>query len=387
MKIVYSVAPYLFFSLLFLQTACLQSQGVVKVMIDSVNILPNCQLGVLNGKSPSTLYIQDSIYIGLENCTNNCLNIINIQNPSCSYTDSTLNSLCQTKNSFCFISRHQYYILNSHNQLSRREINNDTKITSLKIDTTFWAKSTGLTSSYNLGQLNQINIIKDSLLYFPVDKNVFYENGIYSKKNYDFPITATYNIYSHKINSTGIVYPKFLSDFDYGLLFPIHQLYLQDAIIYSFECSDEIIKYDLLTGISASHHIRSRYETAPIKPVTIDKKIGRKESIWNHKKYSAAYGNIIYDPYRNIFYRFYEHSMPVKGGNNLYNTTDDKRMSVIIFNENFEIMDEVLLPNGAWYYYAICSPDGLFMNTRDIFKDENDNKIGFKLLRIRVVNH
>lgn len=387
MNIVYSVAPYLFFSLLFFQSACLRSQDVVIIKIDTLDIIPNCKLGVLNSKSPSTFVIQDSIYIGLENCTNNCLNIINIQNPSGSYTDSTVSSLCLTKNSFCFLSRNKYYILDSKNQLSLRETNNKAAIKTIKIDTTSWAKSTGLTSSYNLGQLNQIKIIKDSLLYFPVDINVFYENGSYSKKNYDYPITATYNIHSNKINSIGIGYPKFLSDLDFGLLFPIHQLYLQDAIIYSFECSDEIIKYDILTGTKVSYHVRSRYENEPIKPVTIDKKIGRKESIWNHKKYSAAYGNIIFDPYRNIFCRFYEHSMASKGNNNLYNTTDDKRMSVIFFDEHFNIIDEILLPKGAWYYYAASSPEGLIMNTRDIIKDENNNKIGFKLLRIHVDSH
>ena len=92
------------------------------------------------------------------------------------------------------------------------------------------------------------------------------------------------------------------------------------------------------------------------------------------------YRSIIYDKYRNVYYRIVEH--PWKNYNNKIDTKDWlKSISIIILDSEFNVMGEKLL--GMEYRFAyfnfFITKEGLFLNK----ETDNDDEMVYSLLTIK----
>ena len=75
---------------------------------------------------------------------------------------------------------------------------------------------------------------------------------------------------------------------------------------------------------------------------------------------TPSYVNFIYDSYRNIYYKIVNHRQPVNNGK-LKNSYNSKPWSIMIFNKEFEFLDEKFMESGLYlnnYFFFII--DGLY---------------------------
>ncbi|MBC7912905.1 MAG: DUF4221 family protein [Pyrinomonadaceae bacterium] len=92
---------------------------------------------------------------------------------------------------------------------------------------------------------------------------------------------------------------------------------------------------------------------------------------------SGSYRNIIYDKYRDIYYRVVEYPSDEKEID-MYGLSD-KRIGIIILNNKFEIIGETKLEHGesVWTYFV--SPDGLCMLN---YKNDNEENAKFDIFKL-----
>ena len=94
---------------------------------------------------------------------------------------------------------------------------------------------------------------------------------------------------------------------------------------------------------------------------------------------AASYSHIMYDKYRDIYYRFAE--MPCELGPNeyVYNDAKAREFSVIIFDKDFRIIGETKFPGNKYFYkMSFIGRDGLYISENNEANPEFDeNKLVF----------
>lgn len=95
---------------------------------------------------------------------------------------------------------------------------------------------------------------------------------------------------------------------------------------------------------------------------------------------TPSYVNFIYDSYRNIYYKIVNHRQPVNNGK-LKNSYNSKPWSIMIFNKEFEFLDEKFMESGLYLNnYFFVMRDGLYI----LLQDENNYDGNISLQKFKV---
>ncbi|HRK29321.1 MAG TPA: DUF4221 family protein [Chitinophagales bacterium] len=321
--------------------------------------------------SISALSINDSAYLVLQNRTNNFLDVYNLESHSIVYSIEvpTQYKLCEDMSSTFIKDNMVYHLFNNEGALLTTTVNNKKLVPHTNLNSNSTMLDNKLISVVRSGH-TQLYVDKDSLLFLGVVNP-------YKGNYYNYPITATLNLKTGKINTTGIAFPRFLYKNDYGLMSPIKQLYTDNHIVYACDALPEIWRYDLTTSTLARYITRSNYQTDSILPLPFRSSPHNKDQSYNIFMHSARYDKFVYDPYKNVYYRFFVLEMPQKNEQGLYNTHKDRRLSVMVLDENFNLLGETLLPPVCnFIFFAVASKQGLFINYGVLSKStENDSNI------------
>lgn len=146
----------------------------------------------------------------------------------------------------------------------------------------------------------------------------------------------------------------------------------RQEIVSSFPASDSIIVYDIKTDCYSSYFAGYSEETH-IKPHVPTSKTDAQRNYLEQYQYSS----ILYDPYRELYYRLivlpktdYDLNNPV---------TQQKALAVIILDKAFKKVGEYQLENERYMYInSFVGPEGLCIN---IFS-EDDDYLSFKVLNV-----
>jgi len=100
----------------------------------------------------------------------------------------------------------------------------------------------------------------------------------------------------------------------------------------------------------------------------------------------ARYGDIVYDPYREVYYRFAYHYTELDSKKNWRGSAvfGRKKFSVIILNKDFEVVGETLFPEAVYNSYVFfVHRDGLYIS-RDyqINYDQSEDYMTFELFSL-----
>ena len=105
---------------------------------------------------------------------------------------------------------------------------------------------------------------------------------------------------------------------------------------------------------------------------------------------SAQYGNLMYDKYRNVYYRFAEMPCELAKDETHYDTHAPKarEFSVIILNDKFDIIGETKFPGNKYFYrMSFVGKDGLYISENNLANPEFDeNKLVFSCFKLVDVN-
>lgn len=231
-----------------------------------------------------------------------------------------------------------------------------------------------------------------SMIYAPmivIDSCIYLNQYLKSKDDgYDgndlenYPINIEVNMKNKTSRKLPLTYPRLWEE---KLVYPIFDYSREfdgKNFIFSFNISNYI--YVTKDNISFEKYLcKSKYiKNKPINHYNPDPIIAKKQNIEE-----ASYGAILYDKYRNIYYRFvYPQSELSKQDNISEVFKTRKHFSIIILNSKFQIIGESLFPENTYIpRMSFIKEDGLYISNNNFNNSKFDeNALNFQ--RFKLVN-
>lgn len=155
--------------------------------------------------------------------------------------------------------------------------------------------------------------------------------------------------------------------------------------LYSFFMDENIYATDVKTNKEKKIRAKSKY----IEKLTLVEFSDDRENVYKSLLENSHYYNMLYDKYRNIYYRFAIIGSEIEHNSkfsffDIY-TNGFIQFSVIIMNENFDIIGETLFPK---YIYnptiAFVHKNGLYISDSHIQNSSfNENVLSFKCFSLK----
>jgi hypothetical protein len=154
---------------------------------------------------------------------------------------------------------------------------------------------------------------------------------------------------------------------------------LENKIIYSFPADENLIvrnihsssKVDVFANSTFVHFI-NEYSTGKYKNEVSDPMI-------EHFMTSASFGNILYDRFRNRYYRIVFLPVNTRDLNYEEKNSPLKQLSIITLDQRFRYLGEIKLPESKFQMYsAFVSKEGLNIQDRPV----SDKTLDFTVLKI-----
>ena len=193
------------------------------------------------------------------------------------------------------------------------------------------------------------------------------------------PMFAMMNLKDGKISRSSLCFPSIfdmdVKDITTGNEFVYDYNYKDKRLVCAFIEFDSLLVTDDMKNVRW-YNGKSRYlkKMRPILKEGVDGFMGIKEAVE-----AASYSHIMYDKYRDIYYRFAE--MPCELGANeyVYNDAKAREFSVIIFDKDFRIIGETKFPGNKYFYkMSFIGRDGLYISENNEANPEFDeNKLVF----------
>lgn len=228
-----------------------------------------------------------------------------------------------------------------------------------------------------------------SMIYAPmvvIDSCIYLNQYLMSKNDgYDgddlesYPIEVEVNMKNKTAKKLPLTYPRLWEEKLSYPIFDYSREFDGKNFIFSFNVSNYI--YVTKDNISFKKYFcKSKYiKDKPINHYNPDPYIAKKQNIEN-----ASYGSILYDKYRNIYYRFvYPQSELSKQENLSEAFKTRKQFSIIILNSEFQIIGESLFPENIYIpRMFFIKEDGLYISNNNFNNPEfNENELRFQLFK------
>ncbi|MBC8146756.1 MAG: DUF4221 family protein [Bacteroidetes bacterium] len=126
------------------------------------------------------------------------------------------------------------------------------------------------------------------------------------------------------------------------------------SFIYSFGMDHNIYIYDI-NGLHDKIFLKSKY----INSLFVTDIIKCKDPLYKKRNTATSnyYKGIIYDKYKKLYYRIVVHEQNYENDNGTVNQFGDNPWSIMIIDENFEILNEIKFPPKALDFNKILITD------------------------------
>ena len=102
---------------------------------------------------------------------------------------------------------------------------------------------------------------------------------------------------------------------------------------------------------------------------------------------APMYWHIMYDKYRDVYYRFAEMPYKLASNESPYDEPKGKEFSIIVLNADFEIIGETKFPGKKYFYkMSFVGKEGLYISENNLANPQFDeNKLVFTCFKIKNV--
>lgn len=280
---------------------------------------------------------------------------------------------CNTTWSVRFTDTASFYLLLEDGHLCFQQPQR--RDTIINLDKTESMTSYNMNVTGNLRHHNPLTLSADGrYVFFPVE---------YRRKHRkpEQKLMGRLDLLTGQVEFTGIYRPDFLTEKDYGLLRNnIYHHVTDSCIYYSFEPVAEVWKYHFETDSVHRHIVKSKYQTRETKPIPFERSPETIRLLLKHHLHSPYYSDLIYDPYRECFYRFHHHALPRLMDDGFPPANYHKRVSVMVLDRDLNTLGETILPQPcSFVYFAIPTKEGLLINHGPMGRNTSE---GIPMLRI-----
>ncbi|MEM8524751.1 MAG: DUF4221 family protein [Bacteroidota bacterium] len=214
------------------------------------------------------------------------------------------------------------------------------------------------------------NLWESNIYYDPADKSLLTMTycancKIHKETYYTAPIEGSISLENKNMDKLSSVhYPSiYLGKEYYGFCNQIYKAINQNKSIHSFPIDPNIYVFDRKNNITTSFGGRSKFHKMEVAPLSKKFKYNSEEKL-NHMYEMPHYGSIYYDPFRELYYRFFLKGMPIKNKDGTYNTWGDKEKVLMVFNSTFELVKEIDLGRHTYTNTGtFVGPKGLYLST------------------------
>lgn len=210
---------------------------------------------------------------------------------------------------------------------------------------------------------------------------------IHSRMYYEAPFDFALDLKSGETTPIPISYSSIYKSAYYGpLILGSREIVSGEKFIYSFRADPNLYVYDLNENNIRIKGGISQYQTKTIPPLSNELTYDR-EFYLQYRGITSEYGKVYRDLLNRVYYRFYKKGVPIKNENGLYNTFFDREESLMIFNKDFKLINEINLESNK-YFSPVSIPvrEGLLIAPVDASEPENDieNFLNFHLIKVEI---
>ena len=272
------------------------------------------------------------------------------------------------------------YILVAQNNISRISSINDKGEVIRNYN--FQTPESQFTSLHLGSYYNTPGFVKDSCLFLKI--------GIPKPdmKREDWPKThmfASLDLRTGKVKWVPIFYPPIFKEeyenIDGGYGFSYDYNYKENRLICGFFGYDSLMVTDDLKHIRW-YNAKSKYLKS-MKPKLGNAMAGINSIIEFCE--APMYWHIMYDKYRDVYYRFAEMPYKLASNESPYDEPKGKEFSIIVLNADFEIIGETKFPGKKYFYkMSFVGREGLYISENNLENPQFDeNKLVFTCFKIK----
>jgi hypothetical protein len=179
------------------------------------------------------------------------------------------------------------------------------------------------------------------------------------------------------VKPEGILKEKGKLFYTYDLSLPY--FLVVDSLIYiSYPIDHDIYTYDIKTGKLLSKTPGNSNSNETLSAPLSASKIEDTQQSWNFRVQTPFYGPLFYNKKMKMFTRFYHFKQALKMQNGKINNGSKRKGSIIIFDNNLNIVGETFFKNGTLGVLKnIPMSDGFLMGINS-FVQNNDNYLIYK---------
>ena len=165
-----------------------------------------------------------------------------------------------------------------------------------------------------------------------------------------------------------------------GFSFSYEYNYNQNRLVCSFCGYDSLMVSDDLQNVRW-YNGKSRYMES-IRPVLQETSEGLQALV--KLKERGEYHNLMYDKYRDVYYRFVELPYELKQNESPFDDPRGREFSIIIFDKDFNIIGETKFPGNKYFYkMSFVGRDGLYISENNLANpDFDENKLVFACFKL-----
>jgi hypothetical protein len=206
---------------------------------------------------------------------------------------------------------------------------------------------------------------------------------------YNYYISMIYDLKFHKIKRIYMKYPAVYTTThnwsNVGCI--VTTTYKSpNQIFYNFPMYENIISYSLINNETKEIHLpRSKYIKDFPPPIFANNwKELRQSYIRTYWIDKPSYQQLIFDKYRNLFYRIVYHSQPLNDSSGNYNDDFTRNWSIMVFDESFKFINEQFFEGRKYQpFFTFVTSDGLIIPFHDRYQNNNSNGITYQLFKIK----
>ncbi len=229
---------------------------------------------------------------------------------------------------------------------------------------------------------------------FTKDSIVYFCNGYFRRKRLNredwktIPMFNSLNLKNGHVGTLPINYPDIFEDdvkvpAGGGYDFTYDYNYKQERLVCSLTGYDSIMVTDDLKQVRWYNGKSRHLNRMRPKVYEADGLSWLRDAIE-----SPAYHNIMYDKYRDVYYRIAEFPYEFKKDESPFDTPTGREFSVIIFDKDLNIIGETKFPGSKYFYkLSFVGRDGLYISENNEANPEFDeDKLVFACFKLEDIN-
>lgn len=203
----------------------------------------------------------------------------------------------------------------------------------------------------------------------------------------DSPVTLVLDTLTHQLTDFSLRFPPIMTSEQIlkntlGVEFCYSQSLVDNGFIYSFFFDEEIYVVSLDGKIKRKIAAKSKY----IDKMNVNRKVSDIASLAETLCRIPMYGNLVYDKYRDVYYRFVYPETELSPNENFMDIWQLGRtkFSIMVLNKDLEVIGETLFPENTFASTLFfIREDGLYLSTSFI-KNPNysDDELCFRKIKL-----